>query len=224
MMNVGAEKGRIVTSRIEEHKPKVMIELGGYVGYSTLLFADALRLNGGSRYVSFEREPKFARVAQSFVELAGLKDIVRIVVGSSSKNLLAENAAGRLDSIDMIFLDHYKPAYVRDVKICESLGLVRPGTVLAADNVISPGNPTYLEYVRSDPAEKQKRLAEKRHLQDGREKFPERTANQYKEYEQDDTEMPGVPEIEYESQLVHSHEPTGEPDGVEITICTSVPQ
>jgi catechol O-methyltransferase len=39
----------------------------------------------------------------------------------------------------MMFLDHYKPAYTTDLKLCEELGLIHKGTVLAADNVIKPG-------------------------------------------------------------------------------------
>ncbi len=34
LMNVGEDKGKIVTDLIKEVKPKTMVELGGYVGYS----------------------------------------------------------------------------------------------------------------------------------------------------------------------------------------------
>ncbi len=33
LMNVGTDKGKIVTDLIAERKPQVMVELGGYVGY-----------------------------------------------------------------------------------------------------------------------------------------------------------------------------------------------
>ena len=33
-MNVGDDKGRIVTDLIADRKPQVMVELGGYIGYS----------------------------------------------------------------------------------------------------------------------------------------------------------------------------------------------
>ena len=33
LMNVGDDKGRIVTNLIADRKPQVMVELGGYVGY-----------------------------------------------------------------------------------------------------------------------------------------------------------------------------------------------
>lgn len=219
MMNVGAEKGTAVSEIIAANKPQVMLEFGSYIGYSTILFAAAMKRVGGKQYVSFEREPKFACIAESLVEMAGLSDVVRIVVGSSSKNLLKEHEEKRLDCVDMIFFDHYKPAYVKDLKICESLGLIGKGTVLAADNVISPGNPTYLEYVRSSVQEKRNRLTDQVATDDGKPEFPNRTVNQYKPYEVDDTELPGAPELIYESRLIHSREPTGEPDGIEITIC-----
>lgn len=224
-MNVGEAKGQIVTSLISKHKPAIMLEFGSYIGYSTLLFAASLaEHNAHAQYISFERSAKFARIAQNLVDLAGLSDIVRFVVGSSSQGLIDEHEAGRLTHADMIFLDHYKPAYVKDVKICESLGIIREGTVLAADNVITPGNPTYLAYVRSSPEEKQQKLRSgKDEHQSASAQFPERTANQYKDYQDDGLDRPGVPEIVYTSRLEHSHEPTGEPDGVEVTICEKRP-
>lgn len=58
MMTVGAPKGRIVTDLIDEIKPKTMIELGCYMGYSAILFGDAVRRNGGERYLSLELNPE----------------------------------------------------------------------------------------------------------------------------------------------------------------------
>lgn len=36
LMNVGDDKGKIVANLIAEHKPQVMVELGGYIGYEPL--------------------------------------------------------------------------------------------------------------------------------------------------------------------------------------------
>jgi len=219
-MNVGQVKSRIVTDLIAKHKPGCMVELGSYVGYSTISFAAALKRHGGTQYISFERDPTFAHVASSLAKLAGLSDIVRFVVGSSSKNLIAEHAASRLGRIDMMFLDHHKPSYVRDLKICESLGLITEGTVLAADNVIYPGNPSYLAYVRSSVDEKKQALTSERESQAAANRgFSDRTINQYKDAEFDDTELSGDPALIYESTLFLGPEPTGEPDGVEVTVC-----
>ncbi|GAD91881.1 catechol O-methyltransferase [Paecilomyces variotii No. 5] len=227
LMNVGHAKGKIVTDLIEEVRPATMIELGGYVGYSTILFADAVRRAGGRRYLSLERNPEFAAVATLLVDLAGLRDFVRIIIGRSDLSLHELCSSGEVDHVELMFLDHYKPAYTTDLKLCEYYGMISPGTVLAADNVLSPGNPPYLEYVRSSVAQK------RRAVQDGAGKgynyegIKERTKNQYKNKEGDEQpvfDFPGNPNIVYESTLYNSFEPTGEPDGVEITKCVGVEQ
>ncbi|KAF2683529.1 hypothetical protein K458DRAFT_443600 [Lentithecium fluviatile CBS 122367] len=212
LMNVGEDKGRIVCDLIAEVKPNTMVELGGYVGYSCILFGDAVRTAGGLRYFSFERNPEFAAVISSLVDLAGLSDIVKVIVGSSDESIARFHASGTLKHIDLMFLDHYKPAYTTDLKLCEELKLVTPGSVLAADNVIKPGNPPYLEYVRSTVQEKRKKVEEgaKGVNTEG---FAERNVKQYAKRIETErfNESAGNPNLVYESKLVNSFEPTGVP-------------
>lgn len=170
-----------------------------------------MRQAGGSRYWSLERNPEFAAVITSLVDLAGLGDVVKVVVGPSDVSLRRLHALGTLSNIDLMFLDHYKPAYLYDLKLCEQLQLVGPGSVLAADNVIKPGNPPYLAYVRSSVAEKRAALGK---ATDAAEAFPEKTARQYESREgaeQLDNEVRGDPGLIYQSVLVNSFEPTGVP-------------
>ena len=234
MMNVGQDKGKIVTDLIQETKPRIMVELGGYCGYSTILFGAAVRENGGEKYYSLERSPKFAKNIKKLVEFAGLNDFVEVLVGSSDEGLKTLHSRG-LKTIDMMFLDHYKPAYTTDLKLCENLELVKKGTVLAADNVIYPGNIPYLEYVRSSVEEKRVRFDQEAKADTKR--FLNRSATQYGKIEELSSEMKGNPNLVYESKLVHSFEPTGIPvsfmiiwliicsllqDGVEISRCLGV--
>ncbi|KAF2474792.1 putative O-methyltransferase [Lindgomyces ingoldianus] len=220
LMNVGEDKGRIVANLIAEVKPKVMVELGGYVGYSCILFGDAVRRAGGQQYYSLERNPEFAAVITSLVDLAGLSDTVKVVVGSSDTSIQRLYDSGDLKHIDLMFLDHYKPAYTTDLKLCEELGLVTVGSVLAADNVIKPGNPPYLEYVRSSVKEKREKAQE---VEKGGvdERFPEKNVKMYEKRfgESKFSTSKGNPNLVYESTLFNSFEPTGVPDGVEITKC-----
>ena len=179
-----------------------------------LLFGDAVRKAGGKRYFSLERNPEFAAVIMSLVDLAGLSDIVKVVVGSSADSIKRLHAEKALEHIDLMFLDHYKPAYTTDLKLCEHLKLVTPGSVLAADNVIKPGNPPYLEYVRSSVAKKREQY--KAAITNGVDTagFGDRWKNQYQKREGEEklsTEVKGNPNLVYESGLVHSFEPTGVP-------------
>ncbi|KAF1360302.1 catechol O-methyltransferase [Lizonia empirigonia] len=220
LMNVGEDKGRIVTDLIAEVKPDTMVELGGYVGYSCVLFGSAVRKAGGKRYFSLERDPAFAAVTMSLVDLAGLSDIVKVIVGSSDKSIARLYQTGQLKHIDLMFLDHYKPAYTTDLKLCEELGLITEGSVLAADNVIKPGNPPYLKYVRSSVEEKVTEA--KKSGSSNTEGIAETNVKMYeKRYgEAKFNQSPGKPTLIYESKLVNSYEPTGVPDGIEITRCT----
>jgi len=214
LMNVGPDKGKIVCDLIADVKPEIMVELGGYIGYSGLLFGDAVRKAGGKRYYSLERNPEFAAVITSLVDLAGLSDVVKVHVGPSDQSIARLHDEGTLARIDLLFLDHYKPAYTTDAKLCEHLRLIRPGSVLAADNVIKPGNPPYLEYVRSSVQEKRERLHEKDSSSYDSQGFSDRYKNQYSKRmtnEKPNLEFPGNPNLVYESQLIHSWEPTGDP-------------
>ena len=129
--------------------------------------------------------------------------MVRVVVGSSADSIRRLHKSGELKKIDMMFLDHYKPLYTPDLKLCEELGLIQPGTVLAADNVVKPGNPPYLKYVRSSVAEKKQAYGK---VEDAEDSVV-------------DTSIKGDPNLTYQSEFIESFEPTGIPDAVEITRC-----
>ncbi|TVY83397.1 Catechol O-methyltransferase [Lachnellula suecica] len=217
LMNVGEDKGAIVTDIIRKRRPSIMIELGGYCGYSTILFANEVRACGGTKFYSLERDPKFAANINTLVAFAGLGDFVEVVVGPSNESIRSLHNSGRVESVEMMFLDHYKPAYTTDLKLCESLGMIRENTVLVADNVIKPGNPPYLEYVRSSVQEKRMSLAQEQ--RNDTESFSSHSAAQYGAVESLSTDARGNPNLIYKSELIESFEPTGVPDGVEITWC-----
>jgi hypothetical protein len=147
----------------------------------------------------------------SLVDLAGLTDLVKVIVGSSDEGIARLAASGQLKGVDLMFLDHYKPAYTTDLKLCEELGLIKKGSVLAADNVIKPGNPPYLKYVRSSVEEKVKEAGE-----GGQTNLSGIAETNVKMYEKrygkaKFSESKGNPNLKYESNLVNSYEPTGVP-------------
>lgn len=169
---------------------------------------------GGAQYFSLERNPEFAAVIGSLVDLAGLTDTVKVVVGPSDASIARLHSVGAFSKIDLMFLDHYKPAYTTDLKLAEQLSLVGPGSVLAADNVIKPGNPPYLEYVRSSVAEKRAAAKDVGAARKAAGWHDERTAKQYEKREGEerlDLSRIGNPNLRYESKLINSFEPTGVP-------------
>jgi catechol O-methyltransferase len=50
----------------------------------------------------------------------------------------------------MVFLDHVKSLYLLDAQLLCKLGGIAQGSIVFADNVIFPGCPDYLAWVRSN--------------------------------------------------------------------------
>ena len=147
LMVIGDIKGSIVDKEIEKKKPKVIVEIGGYCGYSAIRFANLQKnISPESHYFSFEYSREFASIAHSIIEFAGLSEQISIIVGSFSVTF--PKVVGEIGNIDMIFIDHKKENYLPDLKLIESF--IDNGTVIIADNVIYPGAPDYLQYIRNN--------------------------------------------------------------------------
>jgi len=100
---------------------------------------------------SLEMSPDFAAIARKLIEIAGLSDLVTVVVGSAEESLRKLKEEGNVTGVDMLFLDHAEELYVSDFSVCEELGLLKKGAVIVADNVVRPGAPEYRGLVRSHP-------------------------------------------------------------------------
>lgn len=137
-------------------KPKVIIELGTYVGNSAVAWGAMLQdlhnhdptAMKDCKVFSCELDAKFVKIASSLVELAGLSDIVEVVQGPAAESLKRLKEEGRLTKADVLFIDHWEKYYVADLKVCEELGFLQPGSVVIADNTDMPGAPDYVEYVQ----------------------------------------------------------------------------
>lgn len=149
LINLGENKAKILEDLISAEKPTVFVELGGYVGYSAILIGHTMRsYNSEARVWSLELDESFAAIIKELVEFAGLSDIVHVVVGPASESLKAMKTDGRIDQPDMYLIDHVESLYVSELQTLESLGCLKVGAVIVADNVVRPGAPEYRELVR----------------------------------------------------------------------------
>ncbi|NWX83316.1 COMT methyltransferase, partial [Nothoprocta ornata] len=148
-MNVGNEKGKILDKTVEEVSPSVVLELGTYCGYSAVRIARLLK--AGACLLTVEFNPKFAAIAKQMIEFAGVQDKVNILEGPSEEIIPQLKKKHEVDTLDFVFLDHWKDRYAPDTILLHECNLLRKGTVLLADNVIFPGAPEFLKYVRNNP-------------------------------------------------------------------------
>ena len=151
MMNVGDEKGEILDAAIRRVEPRRLLELGTYCGYSALRTVRAMP--GDAHLYSVEFSSANAAIARRILDHAGAGDRVTVVVGTLGDDgrtiaaLETEHGFGE-GTLDFVFVDHAKDAYLPDLERIVERRWLRQGAVVVADNVKFPGVPGYREYMR----------------------------------------------------------------------------
>ena len=144
LMNIGDEKGLYLEKAIRQSEAENILELGVYLGYSTIRILK--NLNGESVLTSIESNEKFADIAREHIEIAGLGMNHNLIIGKSSE--IIPKLKGQYD---FIFIDHWKDLYLKDLKILEKYNLLKKDAWIFADNVILFNLEEYLDYVRTSP-------------------------------------------------------------------------
>ncbi|XP_019359907.1 PREDICTED: transmembrane O-methyltransferase-like [Gavialis gangeticus] len=148
LSNIGPQKGKILDRLIYENTPLTVLELGTYCGYATILMAQGLPM--GARLYTVEMDPRNATVAEKVIRLAGFdEDTVELIVGPSEEVIPQLREKHGLLKADFIFMDHWKRCYLRDLQLLEDHNLLAEGATVLADNVVFPGAPHFLQYVKT---------------------------------------------------------------------------
>lgn len=152
LINVGDEKGELLDAAVRRANPQLALELGTYCGYGALRIAAAAP---SARVVSVELAEANAQNARRIWAHAGVADRVTCVVGTigdggaTLDSLAAEQGFGSA-SVDFVFLDHDKNAYLADLLSIVERGWLHSGTIVVADNIKIPGAPKYRAYMRQE--------------------------------------------------------------------------
>jgi len=114
-------------------KAKKVIEIGVFLGSTTLAIAQALPNDG--KVLALDVSEEFTSVGKKFWVAAGQdhKIDLRLKPALETLNALAENTA-ELGTYDLAFLDADKVNYDSYYEL--ALKLVRPGGIIAVDNVL----------------------------------------------------------------------------------------
>jgi catechol O-methyltransferase len=149
LMNVGDEKGELLDAAVRRANPRLALELGTYCGYGSLRIA---RAAPSAKVYSVEFSPANAEVARRIWAHAGVDDRVTCVVGTigdggRTLGALAGDHDFSTGSLDVLFLDHDKNAYLPDLQSILGRGWLHPGSIVVADNVRIPGAPKYRAYM-----------------------------------------------------------------------------
>jgi len=129
-MMVGHLEGNLLAMLIKLTGARRVLEIGLFTGYSAIAMAEALPEEG--ELVSCEIDPKHARIAQGFIDKSPHRDKILIKLGPAIDSLKSLTGP-----FDMVFIDADKENYGDYYEAV--LGLLRPGGLMVADNVLWSG-------------------------------------------------------------------------------------
>ncbi|NOZ11111.1 MAG: methyltransferase [Gammaproteobacteria bacterium] len=129
-MMVGHLQGNLLAMLVKLTDAHRVLEIGLFTGYSAVAMAEALPEEG--ELVSCEIDPKHAKIAQGFIDKCPQRNKITIKLGPAIESLKSLNGP-----FDMIFIDADKESYGDYYEV--ALGLLRPGGLMVADNVLWSG-------------------------------------------------------------------------------------
>jgi len=126
----GFFQGRVLAMFSKMIRPKVVLEIGTYLGYSALCFAEGL-VDGG-KVITLDVEETTNKVARSFVERTDYTDAIEFHLGNA-----VDIIPTLPETFDLVFIDADKPNYSNYYNLV--FDKVRPGGFIIADNVLWSG-------------------------------------------------------------------------------------
>lgn len=129
-MLTGRLEGRLLKLLVQICRPRLVVELGTFTGYSALSMAEGLP--DGGRIITCEVNPAARDVAQATIDRSPFRDSIEIRMGPALDTL-----RGLKQEIDFSFVDADKenyPAYYEEI-----VARTRSGGVIVFDNMLWSG-------------------------------------------------------------------------------------
>ena len=131
-MRLGVEAGTFLHLLTRAVRPSFVVEVGTFIGYSSLSVATALR--GDARMLCCDVSEEWTSVARRHWEAAGVADRIRLVIGPALETLRALPAD---PAVDLAFVDADKTNYINYYE--ELVGRLSPHGLMLIDNTMWSG-------------------------------------------------------------------------------------
>lgn len=126
----GHLQGRILSMLSHMLRPKRILEIGTYTGYSALCLAEGLA--PGGKLITLDKNEELEELVRRYIAEAGLEQTIDFKLGDAIE--LIPQTEG---PFDLVFIDADKTNYHRYFQLV--LQKVRPGGFIIADNVLWSG-------------------------------------------------------------------------------------
>ena len=126
----GFYQGRLLAMLSKMLRPRRILEIGTFVGYSALCLAEGLTDDG--KIFTLDIEPETNKIAKSFWEKSNYNAKIEKFLGNAADIIPTLN-----ETFDLVFIDADKPAYANYYDLV--FPKLRVGGIIIADNVLRGG-------------------------------------------------------------------------------------
>jgi caffeoyl-CoA O-methyltransferase len=134
-MQISPEQGQFMRLLIQLIGAKKTLEVGVFTGYSSLSVALALPADG--KIIACDVSEEFTAIARRYWQEARVAEKIDLRLAPALETLDELLATGQAKTFDFAFIDADKENY--DAYYERSLQLIRPGGLIAIDNVLWSG-------------------------------------------------------------------------------------
>lgn len=134
-MQISPEQGQFMQVLIRTLSAKLTLEVGVFTGYSSISVALALPENG--KVIACDVSAEYTSIARRYWREAGVEHKIDLRLAPAVETLNGLLAQGKSGAFDFTFIDADKENYDRYYE--SALRLLRPGGVIAIDNVLWHG-------------------------------------------------------------------------------------
>lgn len=138
----GHLQGRVLSMLSHMIRPKKVLEIGTYTGYSAICIAEGLAEGGHIHTIDINEE--LQPIVEKYLDLTGNTEKVTMHIGNAIE--IIPNIAG---PFDLVFIDADKTNYLHYYE--KVLEKVRPGGYIIADNVLWSGKILDQKEIEKDP-------------------------------------------------------------------------
>ena len=138
-MASGHLQGRLLKMLVRMIRPRNILEVGTFSGYSAICMAEGLEADG--MVYTFEINDEQEDFTRPWIEQSAVADRIRFIIGDA---LVEAPKLGLL--FDMAFIDGDKRTYRETYEMV--LSLLRPGGFILADNTLWDGHVVDVSYGR----------------------------------------------------------------------------
>ncbi len=135
-MQVAPEQAQFMALLVELIGARKAIEIGTFTGYSALAVAQALPSDG--RLIACDISDQYTAIGRPFWAEANVAERIDLRLAPALETLDRLIREGQGETFDFAFIDADKPTYPAYFERC--LTLVRPGGLIAIDNVLWGGS------------------------------------------------------------------------------------